>query len=251
MKNTTIAAFAVLLLFTASCKKEDLAPETTQINSGPSNPIHNQPTPLASVRLGFVQSYALLAYNSIVNTGYSQVFGNLGLASTGDILGFAKGSIYGNQEINNEESANAIADLAKVYENVMSRETADMVTLPEDLSGITLTPGLYISNDVNLKGELILDAKGDENAVFIIKVSRNAIIGDNVKITLKNYANANNVFWNVRGSLITGSAVDIKGNMIVLNSISVGENSFVEGRLLSLGGNIEINQSTISLPAVQ
>jgi len=252
MKTPTITVFYfILLLFVTSCKKENILPLAEQTSVQSSKVMPDQTTALASVRLGFTRNYALIANNSIINIGYSQVYGNLGLNSLGECSGFPKGLIHGSVEINNKEAYSAMADLEKMYENISLKETADMATLPADLLGITLTPGLYISNDINLKGELTIDAKGDENAVFIIKVSRNVILGDNVKMILKNNANANNIFWSVGGIFITGTSAEIKGNLVVLNSISIGENSSVEGRLLSLGGNIEINQSTISLPAVQ
>jgi len=250
MKTSKLLTALVIgsIVALASCKKENIVSETAQING---NTIPEQNTPIASVRLGFTRNYALLAFNNIINTGYSQVYGNVGLASLGECSGFPKGSIHGTLEINNEEAAIAMADLGKMYEDMSLRETADMVTLPADLSGINLTPGLYTASNISLNGTLTFNAKGDENAVFIIKVAHNLMLSDNAKIILKNNAKASSIFWNIGGSLIAGSSADIKGNMIVLNTISLGKDSFVEGRIFSLRGSIDINQNIISLPAVQ
>lgn len=65
-------------------------------------------------------------------------------------------------------------------------------------TGQTLAPGLYKSTAaMTVTRDLTLDAKGDEDAVWIFQMASTFTSGANKKIILKNEAQAGNVFWQV------------------------------------------------------
>ena len=243
MKTLSFLSAIILgvIVLTTSCKKEDSSTTTLTIPE--------QTNYQASVRLGFAESFVILSPISITNTGYCVVNGDIGLSSDGVYVNFPKDAVYGVQEINSALAIAAQNDLNTAYDMTAMRESADMFTLPENIGGLTLTQGLYTSSSLAItSGELILDAKGDENAVFIIKVTDNFVMGANTIITLKGNAKASLVFWQVGGNVVLGETSAFKGTILANQSITLANRAIVEGRLLSRNGGIELNSNTISKP---
>ena len=89
---------------------------------------------------------------------------------------------------------------------------------------------------------LILDAKGNSNAVFIFKIggafSTNALS----QVILINGAKACNVFWTVEGLVSMASGTSMKGTVIANNAaITMSTATILEGRALTTAGAITIN----------
>ena len=103
-----------------------------------------------------------------------------------------------------DQTANqAQVDLAAAFTNT-SNPHNERVTVPGDIGGQTLTPGLYTSSSslAIAKGPLTLDAKGDSQAVFVFQAGSTLITGNNV--ILANGATPANIFWEVGTSATLG-----------------------------------------------
>lgn len=226
----------------ASCKKEEIL-------QTPKATIPLQPNYQPAVRLGFAQNFAVLTPSSAINNGYTNIYGDLGISSGNEFLGFPKDAVQGNLEINTPLAIDAHNDLIIAYHNVYNREAIDMVTLSGNLGNLILTPGLYATSSTRISsGNLTFDARGDETATFIIKVTNNFSTNANTKVILKNNARASNIFWLVTGNVILEEFSTFCGTLIVNRSIYLANGVRVDGRLLSVNGAVELNANIIGVP---
>lgn len=87
-----------------------------------------------------------------------------------------------------------------------------------DLGGLTLLPGIYKATEaVYVKtGDLILDAEGNENAVWIFQFASDffTIGGSGGNIILTGNAKAQNVFWQTEHLANIGDGTSFKGNIL-------------------------------------
>jgi hypothetical protein len=117
-------------------------------------------------------------------------------------------------------------------------------------AGQIVTPGkYYIPAALALTKNIILDAGGNENALFIFQA--NGAINSTVftTITLVGGAKACNVFWVALGGIGIGADCVIKGSLIARTAgIAVGFRADLEGRMLSGGGAIAFGPGTASVP---
>jgi hypothetical protein len=87
-----------------------------------------------------------------------------------------------------------------------------------DLGGVTLTPGIYKATDeVRIQeGDLILDAKGNENAIWIFELASkfSTVGGAGGSVVLVGNAQAKNVFWQMEEVASIGEGTSFKGNIL-------------------------------------
>jgi len=146
-------------------------------------------------------------------------------------------------------AAKAKADLVSAYNDGAGRPPG---TVENDLSGMTLPPGVYTSGStmsIAVSGVLTLDAKGDANAVWIFQVGSSLTVNNSAQVLLINGAKAANVFWAVAASSTIGTNASFKGSVLAVASNSVGTLSVVEGRLLSETGQVTLLSNTVTVPA--
>jgi hypothetical protein len=120
-----------------------------------------------------------------------------------------------------------------------------------DIGGLTLNRGVYLlSGDVMIsQSPLTLDAQGDANSVFIFYINGNfstALTGGN--IVLLNGAKASNVYWRIGGNTTLGANRQLAGNVVSNQSIQLLSNASVQGRLISVAGNIVLDANNVTKP---
>ena len=117
-------------------------------------------------------------------------------------------------------------------------------------NGTILTSGVYYLPAVTtLSGELILDAQGNANAVFIFQIQAAFSTNAASKITLINGALACNVFWKVEGLVSIAPKTYMKGTIIAHNAaINMNTNDTLEGRALSIAGAISVDGVLAYIP---
>lgn len=190
--------------------------------------------------LGTTQDFVLFSSNgALSNTGVSHLTGNVG-TNSGSSTGF--GNVNGGMHDNDLVSAQAAADLLLLYAELNS-------TIPTDFPGLllgngdTLQAGVFsIPAAATLNLDLILDAEGDQNAIFIFQIDGSFSVNSNSKIKLINGAQACNVFWSVDGLIDVSSGSFMRGTLLANNAailLNVGDT--LEGRALSINGAITIN----------
>ncbi|HSU50863.1 MAG TPA: ice-binding family protein, partial [Segetibacter sp.] len=188
---------------------------------------------------------------AVGNTGTSTVMGKIG-TNTGAITGFTYQA--GQQEINNPVTVQASADLQIIYDSMYAASQ----TFPSHAAilgnGETLSPGVHlIPEAASIEGTLILDAQGNPNAIFIIKIQGAFSPGPSSKISLIGGALACNVFWTVEGGAVAIAALsEMKGTFIANpGAVSMAAASKLEGRLLSTTGAVAVDEVIAGLPVCQ
>ena len=206
-----------------------------------------QVSPNLGATSGFVLFTKAGAFN---NTGASVVYGDIGsnsYAPTGFPPGTISGMIYHKDDL---AAVNAAIDVSLLYSNLNQGGT----TVGVLLEGQTLIPGVWNTGSgaaVTLNGELVLNGKGDPNALFIIRIDGALSVGETSvsKVILINSASPNNVYWQVNGafSLGIGSVSSFVGTVVVNGSINLYGTSSLTGRALSIAGAVSLVANTVKL----
>ncbi|MEU3170333.1 ice-binding family protein [Streptosporangium sp. NPDC006930] len=199
------------------------------------------------VALGAAAGFAVLGGASVTNTGPTIVTGDLGTSPGTSVIGFPPGTLIGTFHIADAAATQAQTDLLTAYNDAASR-TPD-ATIPTELGGTTVTPGVYNSaaGTFQITGNLTLDAQGDPNAVFIFQTASTLVTAGASMVTLTGGAQACNVFWQVGSSATLGAGTDFSGDILALTSITVGNGVTVDGRTLAHDGTVTLDTDTITL----
>jgi hypothetical protein len=205
-----------------------------------------------SVDLGTADSFAVLAYSTITNTGPTVITGDLGLSPGTSVTGFPPGLLLGTQYVADTNATQAKAALVTAYNDAAGQTPAgtNSGVISADLAGQTLIPGVYRDNDqpdaLSLNGVLTLDAQGDPNAVFIFQSGSSLITGPASSVVLINGAQACNVFWQVTSSATLGTSTTFVGNILALIDITLNTGATVNGRVLARNGAVTLDTNTIT-----
>jgi Ice-binding-like len=133
-----------------------------------------------------------------------------------------------------------------------------------NLANLVLVPGTYTASAGTFMiegGDLMLDARGDANAVWVFQMATTLTVGGPgaafpQSVILVNGAQAKNVFWQVGsaatinaagggtmvGTIISqaGTAVSTAGNTAIVT---------INGRVLSLNASVTLVDTIINVPA--
>jgi hypothetical protein len=202
----------------------------------------------APVSLGTAASYGVLAASTVTNTGPTTINGDLGLSPGTAITGFPPGHVTGTVNAANSAALQAKNDLTTAYNAAAAAPVT--ATIPVELGGTTVTPGVYASpaGTFGITGTLTLDAQGNPNAVFIFQAASTLITASASNVVLVNGAQAANVFWVVGSSATLGTFSIIQGNIMALASITVTTGVTVDGRALARTAAVTLDSDTITVP---
>ncbi|HCV15734.1 MAG TPA: antifreeze protein, partial [Rikenellaceae bacterium] len=211
---------------------------TTNIPAGPGG-----------INLRTAESYAVLAGSGISSTGPTIVNGDMGTSPTGTINGFPPGIVNGVTNAANAAAAQAKLDLTTAFLDGQSRSTS-AISLPGDLSGLTLTPGLYVNSTSVLlsSGTVWLDAQGDANATFIFKMGSTLTSLAGTQVVLSGGALAKNVYWIVGTSATLGTNSIFYGNILADQSITLETGAVLNGRALTQIAAVSLDASIVNRP---
>ena len=151
---------------------------------------------------------------------------------------------------NNMNTSQFITDLADLYNRLDDVATTNSTHLFNFGSGETLLPGKYLVNsELAISGNLILDAAGNPDALFIFKAIGALNLAAGSSIILAGGAKACNVFWVSRGAVNIGAACNMKGTVVSYGyAIASGANSTIDGRLFTTEGAVAFGPGTATAP---
>ena len=200
--------------------------------------------------LGMAGNYALFtSVGAVTNSGtgfLTKITGNVG-TNSGIVSGF--GNVNGVMTYTGDPlSSQCDADLL-LASNFLQASIPDSTIGLVIGNGDTLKAGIYLMPGVaSLNLNLVLDAQGDENALFIFKTALAFSTSANSKVILINGAKACNVFWKLNGAVTFGAGTTMRGTIVSGGAISMNSNDTLEGRALTINGAILTNAATINTP---
>lgn len=162
----------------------------------------------------------------------------------------------------NTQYTNASTTYVTINTSQFITDLADLYNLLDDITitnsthdfnfggGETLSPGKYFVNSaMAISGELILDAGGNPDAVFIFKAIGAIDLAAGTTIVLKGGAQVCNIFWVSRGATGIGANCIMKGTVISYGfAIASGADSSIDGRLFTTEGAIAFGPGIATMP---
>ena len=122
-----------------------------------------------------------------------------------------------------------------------------------DLSGHTLTPGIYTvhagpSNLTTTSGALTLDGLGNANAAWVFQMDSTLITSPGSAVNLINTGSGAGVFWDVRSSATLDTSTSFLGNILALTSITLNTGATIGcGSALANTGAVTMASNTIGI----
>ncbi|MFA9390124.1 MAG: ice-binding family protein [Prolixibacteraceae bacterium] len=207
------------------------------------------------VNLGSTNSFAILAGSGIANTGVTTTInGDVGSFPTATINGLLPGNVNGTLYMSADPIVGqAKSDLTAAYNDTQSR-SLDAISLPGQIGGLTLAPGLYVNSTTSgisgtgPNGILTLDAGGNANAVWIFKMGSTFVTDAGTSIVLAGGAQADNIYWSVGTSATLGTNSIFYGNILADQAITLTTGATLYGRALTRIAAISLDSNTVTKP---
>lgn len=202
------------------------------------------------------ESYAIFSANGAVsNTGITHIKGDVG-TNVGLTTGFESLLVTGAiHPIPDVSTAKCAADLLTVY-NYLNVLPVDIELLYPAQFGrnLVLTPHTYLLDAATVfTDSLYLNALGNEDAVFVLKINGALTTSTYSKVLLINGAQAKNVYWKIEGAVNINNYSVFKGTIVCNNGALGAINTGVEfeGRALTTTGALTTAAINMTVPTNQ
>lgn len=162
-------------------------------------------------------------------TGFSLTIDSTGLFSGSSQV---TGKIYSSDYVSPTPTnlTTAIADMETAYTDASGRAANYNELYSGDLSGKTLTPGVYnFANSVLINTDLTLT--GGANDIWIFQISGLLSQAASTSIRLTGGALAKNIIWQVADTVSIGTNAHFEGIILAKTNISVGTDASINGQL--------------------
>ena len=203
----------------------------------------------AAPELASTKCYVLFSSNGqVTNTGITTATGDVG-TNSGLTTGFDQLLVSGTiHPIPDVSTAKCAADLLNVY-NYLNTLPYDIELLyPAQFGGnLVLTPHTYHLNAATvLTNNVTLNAQGNADAVFVIKIKGALSTSTYAKVILTNGAQAKNVYWMIEGAVSINNYSVFSGTIIAhdgaIDAINTGVT--LNGRAFTTMGSLTANSVT-------
>ncbi len=215
---------------------------------------------LAQPSLGSAQSFAVLGASKVENTGTTLIFGNVGISPgpLSAITGFPPGTVSGGTIHGPDGVSNSAQSDALTAYNTLKGLPAPPgnVLTGQELGGLTLGPGVYyFASTAGLNGTLTLDfSQPGTGTDFVFQVGTALTTGSASRVDVINGSPESGVYWLMgvtggsgTGSATLGSSTVFAGNIIALDSITMGSTADILcGRAIALNAAVTMIDNRIS-----
>jgi hypothetical protein len=206
----------------------------------------------APVRLpANVSTFAILAGSAVTDAGASYVYGDVGSFPTSTITGLLPTQVSGTLYTSADPIVGTAKDSLLVAYNDAAVRSLASISLPGQLGGLTLAPGLYTnssSSGINGTGTnaiLTLDAGGDSNAVWIFQMGTTLITTTGTSVVLAGGAQWKNIYWQVGSSATLGTYSTFYGNILSDAATTLTTGAKLYGRALTRSAAVTMDASII------
>jgi len=194
--------------------------------------------------LGTATTFAVLAGQTVTNTGTTTITGDLGVSPGTAVTGAP--TVVGTTHTGSDPVAvSAKNDLATAYGNAAS-SACNFDETGKNLGGQTLSPGTYCQTTApTLTGTLVLSGDG----VFIFKAGSTLVTAPGATVSLINGAQACNVYWQVGSSATLDTTTTFVGTIMALTDINLKNGATIAGRALARNGQVTLISNKITRPS--
>ncbi|MDP3557470.1 MAG: ice-binding family protein [Bacteroidota bacterium] len=218
---------------------------------GCGSPILNGP---AAPVLGSAACYALFSTNgAVTNSGITYVTGDVG-SNSGSTTGFNPLFVTGTiHPIPDGSTAQCATDLLSAYNYVNTLSHDIELLYPAQFgNNLVLTPHTYLLNAATVfTDSLYLNALGNANAVFVIKINGALTTSTYSKVKLINGAQSKNVYWKIEGAVNINNYSVFRGTIICNNGAvgAINTGVLLDGRALTTNGALNTTAINVVMPA--
>ena len=203
------------------------------------------------VSLGTAGNFVILAKSGISSVPQSVITGDIGVSpiTAAAITGFSltadatnvfststqvSGRVYAANYASPTPTklGTAVGDMMAAYSDAAGRAAKYTNLYAGDISGRTLTPGVYKWNTALLINSNVV-LKGGPDAVFIFQVSKGITQATGTKIILSGGVQAKNIIWQAAETVAIGTGSHLEGIVLGKTNITLGTNASVNGRLVA------------------
>ena len=213
-----------------------------------------------TVNLGSAERFGIIAGVGVSNNAGFSVINNMDVGISpgvrSSITGFppaiiVNGAIYASDDVAPAGIAamltQAKLDLTNAYLFAEGASYSAPITVSGDQGGKTLVAGIYKSTSTLLvqNGDLTLSGSATDVWIFQVASAFTTIGGAGGNIKLTGGALAKNVFWQTGSSATIGNYTSFVGNILALQSITMGAYSTAKGRMLARNGAVVMTHTNI------
>jgi hypothetical protein len=204
-----------------------------------------------TINLGSCVDFAVQAGTSANFNGVATqiTVGNIGVSPGTSITGsYVLGS--GAVEDNTSAAIQCAADESTAYLQAQAAvcPAANNLATP-DLAGVTLGPGVYCSDFMEITASsLTLDGQGNSASVWVFQTSSTLTTATSTSVILINGAQASNVFWEVGTAATIGTSATFVGTILAGTAINLSTGASLLGRALSQTAVSCESTNTITIP---
>ena len=220
----------------------------------------NVPVMGSVVNLNSVARFGIIAGVGVSNNaGFSEIRNmDVGISPgvRSSITGFppakiVNGAIYASDDVAPAGTAamltQAKKDLTDAYLFVEGASYSAPIGIAGDQGGKTLVAGIYKSTSTLLvqNGNLTLSGSATDVWIFQIASAFTTVGGAGGNIVLAGGALAKNVYWQTGSSATIGNYTNFQGNVLALQSITMGSHATATGRMLARNGAVVMTDTNI------
>ncbi|MDI5950143.1 Ig-like domain-containing protein [Flavobacterium yafengii] len=213
-----------------------------------------------TVNLGSAERFGIIAGVGVSNNAGFSIINNMDVGISpgvrSSITGFppaviVNGAIYASDDIAPVGIAamltQAKLDLTNAYLFAEGASYSAPITVSGDQGGKTLVAGIYKSTSTLLvqNGDLTLSGSATDVWIFQVASAFTTVGGAGGNIKLTGGALAKNVFWQTGSSATIGDYTSFVGNVLALQSITMGSHSTAQGRMLARNGAVVMTHTNI------
>jgi hypothetical protein len=200
----------------------------------------------ADVPLLTAEPFAVLAGETVTNTGLTTITGDIGISPGSALADTGTISLDGTVHAADGVALQAQTDLTAAYLDAAGRTPS--IILPE-LDGQDLGPGVYASTGGGaflLSTDGILTLTGDADDVWIFQSGSTLTFMSDSSVVFEGDADPCNVFWQVTSSATLGTDAMVIGTIMALASITLETGAELQGRALARTGSVTMDANTIT-----
>jgi Ice-binding-like/Secretion system C-terminal sorting domain len=231
-------------------------------------PVVVLPQSPARVNLGTAGDFVILAKTGVSVTGTANITGDIGIspAAASFITGFGliadasntfsksslvTGNLYAADytDPTPAKMTTAIGDMQTAYTNASGRTSPNYSELyTGDITGRTLTPGLYKWTTAVLISAGGVTISGTATDIWIFQIAQNLTVANGAMVTLSGGAIASNIFWQVAGQVALGTTSAMKGIILCQTGIAMSTGAALNGRALAQTA-VTLDANSVTAPA--